>query len=97
MLEVIATSRRSLGDGLLQQGASGDTNAVGSRNVNLLASARVAAGASGALDALSGEQAGELQAFAGLHSLDEHILEGVNSSLGLSLGQVGLLGDLRNK
>ena len=62
MLEVIATSRRSLGDGLLQQGASGDTNAVGSRNVNLLASARVAAGASGALDALSGEQAGELQA-----------------------------------
>ena len=62
----------------------------------VLASARVAAGASGALDALSGEQAGELQAFAGLHSLDEHILEGVNSSLGLSLGQVGLLGDLQN-
>ncbi len=63
----------------------------------LVGEARVAAGAGSALDALSGEQAGELQAFAGLHGLDEHVLESVNGGLSLSLGQIGLLGDLRNE
>ena len=53
-----------LGDSLLQQGAGGDANAVGCRNLDGLAGARVASGAGGALDALSGEQAGQLQAFA---------------------------------
>ena len=60
-------------------------------------SSRATAGAGSALDALSGEQAGELQAFAGLHGLDEHVLESVHRSLSLSLGQVGLLGDLRDE
>ena len=62
LYETLAASGRSLGDGLLQQGAGGDANAVGSRNVDGLTGARVAAGASSALDALSGEETGELQA-----------------------------------
>ena len=86
-----------LGDSLLQQGAGGDANAVGCRNLDGLAGARVASGAGGALDALSGEQAGQLQAFAGLHRLDEHVLESVHSCLSLCLGQVGLLSDLRDE
>ena len=68
-----------LGDGLLQQGAGRDANAVGCRNLDGFAGARVAAGAGCALDALGGEQAGQLQAFAGLHCLDEHVLESVGA------------------
>ena len=41
-----------LGDGLLQQGAGRDANAVGCRNLDGFAGARVAAGAGCALDAL---------------------------------------------
>ena len=85
------------GNSLLQQGTSGDTYTVRSWNLDGFAGTRVAASALSALYALCGEQTSELQAFTRLQSLNEHILECVDSGLGLCLGKVGLLSDLRNE
>lgn len=85
------------GNSLLQQGTSGDTYTVRSWNLDGFTGTRVAASALSALYALCGEQTSELQTFTRLQSLNEHILECVDGGLGLCLGQVGLLCDLRNE
>ena len=77
-------SGRSLGDGLLQQGAGGDANAVGSRNVDGLTGARVAAGASSVCPTRSAEkETGEFRPSPDF-CLDERLLESVDGSFGLS-------------
>jgi len=65
----------ALGDGLLQRGAGGELHAVARGNLDLFAGAGVAAGAGGALDALDGEEAGDLDGLALSQGLNEDGLE----------------------
>ena len=85
----------SLGDGLLQGGASGELDAVASGDLDLFAGAGVAAGAGGALNTLDREQAGHLDGLALSQGLNEDGLEGGQGLVGL--GQVGTLGNLSDK
>ena len=87
----------SLGDGLLQRGAGGELHAVARGNLDLFAGAGVAAGAGGALDALDGEETGDLDGLALSQGLNEDGLEGGQGLVGLRLGQVGTFGNLSDK
>src|SRR5690606_34395247 len=80
-------------DGLLEGRAGRDLHAVASGDLDLLARARVAAGAGLALDALDREQAGHLDGLALAEVLHQDVLEGRQSLVGVGLGQAGLVGD----
>src|SRR5690606_26215318 len=64
-----------VGDGLLQGAAGGDLHAVAGRDLDLLTGLRVAAGTRGALDALDGQQARDLDSLALADGLDKHVLQ----------------------
>ena len=85
------------GDGRLQRGASGELDAVASGDLDLFTGAGVTARASGALDALDGEEAGDLDGLALSQGLNEDSLERGQGLVGLRLGQVGAFGNLSDK
>src|SRR5699024_1958774 len=80
-------------DGLLQGAACGDLHTVTGGNLDLRTGLRVAAGARGALDTLDGQQAGDLHSLTLADGLDEHVLQGRQSSVGLGLGERSALGN----
>ena len=87
----------SLGDSLLQGGASGELDAEACGDLDLFAGAGVAAGACCTLDALDGEQAGHLDGLTLGQGLDQDILERTKGGVSVDLRDVGALGDLGNK
>ena len=94
---LFASVSASLGDGLLQRGASGELHTVASGDLDLFAGAGVTAGAGGALNTLDGEQTGHLDGLALSQGLNEDGLEGGQGLVGLRLGQVGAFGNLSDK
>src|SRR5699024_3343052 len=89
--------RESLGDGLLQGGASGHLDAVTGRNLDLLTGTGVAAGARSALHPLDAQQAGDLDGLALAEGLVQDLLQRTQRGVGVGLGQRRLLGDRSNE
>lgn len=83
-----------LGNCLLEKGASLELYTISCRDLDGLASTRIAASAGCTLYTGSGKDTGKAKAFAGLERFYEDLLESIDSSFGLCLGEARLLGNL---